>query len=257
MMINVSGEIIEAEEIVAFLKRQVQLKQTCTKILHQKIIQQAIQDHQLEISAEEIQAEADKIRHQMHLEQAEDTFAWLNDELITPEDWEAGIYEDLAAHKLANHLFSQAVTDLFNQNQHQFEQILLYEMILADEKLAWEIFYQIEEEELSFYQAAHLYDVDPERRIQCGYVGKVHRHDLKPNIATLVFQAIPGSVITPFASEQGYHIFLVEKFIQPELTNEIYQMLLDEMFQDWLAQELDYMLFNQTDDEKAQSEDQA
>jgi len=248
LMINVSGQTIEIEEIVDFLKKRVQLKEICKSILHQKIINHAVETHSIEISANEIQVKGDQIRRERHLEKAEDTFAWLAEELITPEDWEAGIYDDLAAHKVADHLFSKAVKDCFNQNQHQFEQIVLYEIIIPYEKLAWEIFYQIEEEEMSFYQAAHLYDIDPDRRIRCGYVGKVYRYDLKPDIATFVFQAMPGIVMTPFHSEQGYHIFLVEDFISAQLTDDIYQTLLKKMFKDWLDRELDYLLFNKTDD---------
>ncbi|NBD18562.1 MAG: peptidylprolyl isomerase [Cyanobacteria bacterium] len=244
-MVEFSGQVIETDEVIDFLKKQVKLKDTCIKILHQKIINHALKTYGVQIKPEEVQAQGDRLRRQRHLEQAEDTFAWLAEELITPEDWEAGIYDHLAAHKLSDHLFSQAVKDFFNQNQHNFEKILLYQIIVSDKKLAWEIFYQIEEEEMSFYQAAHLYDIDPERRIQCGYVGKVHRYDLKQNIATLVFQAKQDTVITPFASEQGYHLFLVEEFIPAELTDEIYQMLLNQMFENWLAKELDYMLFNQ------------
>ena len=244
-MIKVSGIEIDAEEVVSFLKKRVQLKEVCNKILHQRIINKALEKHQIVVTDEEIQTEANKLRRQRNLEQASDTFAWLDNELISSDDWEAGIYEQLAARKLATHLFSHKVKDFFNQNQHKFEKILLYEIIVPYERLAWEVFYQIEEEEMSFYQAAHLYDIDPDRRIQCGYVGKVHRHDLKPDIATLVFQATPHTVITPIPSEQGYHIFLVEEFIPAELTDEVYNMLLNQMFQDWLARELDYMLFNQ------------
>jgi parvulin-like peptidyl-prolyl isomerase len=250
-MITLSNQNIDTKEIIYSLKKRVELKDICIKILHEKIINEAIVTHKLEISDEEVQNESDKIRRQRNLEKAEDTFAWLAEELITPEDWEAGIYDDLAAQKLAEHLFSKAVQDFFNQNQHQFEQIVLYEIIIPYKKLAWELFYQIEEEEISFYQAAHLYDIDSERRIQCGYVGKVHRHDLKPTLATHVFQATPGTLITPVSSEKGYHIFLVEDFIPAELTDEIYQTLLNQMFQDWLARELDYLMFDQTDEEKA------
>jgi len=249
-MIKVSGIEINPEEIVSFLKKRVQLREVCHKILHQRIINKALEENQIVVTDEEIQAEANKLRRQRNLEQASDTFAWLDNELITSDDWEAGIYEQLAAHKLATHLFSQKVKDFFNQNQHKFEQILLYELILPYKRLAWEVFYQIEEEEMSFYQAAHLYDIDPDRRIQCGYVGKVHRYDLQPDIATLVFQATPNTVITPFPSEQGYHLFLVEDFIPAELTNELYETLLNQMFQDWLARELDYMLFNQLNYQK-------
>ncbi|MFB6276496.1 MAG: peptidylprolyl isomerase [Halothece sp.] len=250
MIIKFSNQEIATEEIIYFFKKRVQLKEICTNFLHQKIINKAIENYNITITAEEVQAEGDKIRRQKHLEQAEDTFAWLKEELISPEDWEAGIYDDLATKKLATHLFSEAVKAFFEQNQYQFEQVLLYEIKTPYEKIAWEIFYQLEEEELSFYQAAHLYNIDSERRIRCGYVGKVYRSELPPNIGTLVFQTIPGTVTTPIASEEGYHIFLVEEFIPAELTDEIYQKLLHEMFQDWLAKELDYLLFNQTDDSK-------
>lgn len=245
-MITFFDHKIDTSEIIQFLKKNLQLREICKKILHQKIINQAVETHRIEISTEEIQSEGDKIRRQKRLEKAEDTFAWLAEELISPEDWEAGIYDSLAAKKLANHLFSETVKTFFDQNYYQFEQVLLYETIVPDEKLAWEIFYQIEEEEMSFYEAAHLYHRDLECRIQCGYVGKVHRSDLPPSIATFVFQAIPATVMTPISSEQGYHIFLVEEFIPAKLTDEIYQMLLNKMFQNWLSKELDYMLLNQT-----------
>lgn len=246
-MINFLGQPIENQEIIDFLKKQVHLKEVCQKLLHQKIINKAIKDYNIEITAEEIQTEGDNIRRKRNLEQASDTFAWLEEELISVEDWEAGIYDELAANKLANYLFSGKVEDFFNQNKHQFEQVLLYEIIIPYERLAWEVFYQIEEEEMSFYQAAHLYDIDLDRRIQCGYVGKVHRQELKSSIAALVFQATPGNVLTPIKSDEGYHIFLVEEFIPAELTDEVYQTLLKRMFQDWLAKELDYMLFNKTE----------
>jgi parvulin-like peptidyl-prolyl isomerase len=238
---------IETSEIIYYLKKNLQLKYIFTKILHQKIINNAVANNNIKITPEEVQAEGDRIRRQKHLEKAEDTFAWLTEELISSEDWEAGIYDELVAKKLAVHLFSEAVQTVFAQNQNQFEQVLLYELIIPDEELAWEIFYQIEEEEISFYQAAHLYNLDRERQLQCGYLGKVYRHDLKPNMATFVFEATPGVVMAPLPSEQGYHIFLVEEFIPAELTHELYQTLLNKMFQNWLARELDYMLFNKTE----------
>jgi parvulin-like peptidyl-prolyl isomerase len=85
-------------------------------------------------------------------------------------------------------------------------------------------------------------------------VGKVYRHDLKPSISSLVFQATPGVVMTPVTTENNYHIFLVEEFIPAQLTDELYQMLLDQMFQDWLARELDYLLFNKVEDQDNNNE---
>jgi parvulin-like peptidyl-prolyl isomerase len=245
-MIKFLGERIEAQEVIEILKKRVQLKDVCMKILHQKIINHAVETYNVQIKDEEVQAEGDKLRLQKHLEQASDTLAWLDEELISPEDWEAGIYEDLATQKLATHLFSKKVESSFNQNQHKFEQVLLYQILVPYKKLAWEIFYQIEEEEISFYHAAHLYDIDEQRRIKCGYEGTLYRHNLKPDIAALVFGSQAGAVIPPFQSEQGYHIFLVDRFIPPQLTDELYQELLDQMFEAWLASELNHILFNKT-----------
>lgn len=248
-MINLLNKQIETDEIIYFLKKQVQLKEICHKVLQQEIINQVAEARNIEISEEEIQAEADKLRRQKQLEQASDTFAWLADELISAEDWEAGIHDTLATRKLAASLFSSKVEKLFRQNQHKFEQALLYQIIVPYEKLAWEIFYQVEEEEINFYHAAHLYDIDKMRRLRCGYEGTVYRYHLQPDIAALVFGAQPGKVITPFKSEQGYHIFMVEDFIPAQLTDEVHQELLSKMFEEWLESELNYMFFNKINDQ--------
>ena len=250
-MINFSGIIIEPEELIYFLKKRIKLKDFCQQIVQQKIISQATANNQIVVTTEEIQAEANRIRREYRLEQASDTYAWLNYQLITPEDWEVGIREQLETAKLKEFLLATKVRDFFNQNQHLFEKALLYQIIVPYQSLAWEIFYQIEEEEMSFYNAAHLYDINYSRRIQCGYVGQVSRAELKPDFSSQIFDCQPNTVMTPLQSEEGYHIFLVEEFIPAELTDELYEKLLDQMFEQWLNAELNHLLFNQSNGDKS------
>lgn len=165
--------------------------------------------------------------------------------MIAPEDWEAGIRDRLLAQKLAEQIFGKDVEKFFAQNRLDFEQILLYQIIVSSEKLAQELFYQIEDEEISFYEAAHLYDLDEKRRQQCGYEGKLYRWGLKPDIAAVVFSAQAGEVVGPLPTEQGHHLVMVQEFIQAELTSERYQKILNKMFNQWLASELNYMFHNQ------------
>ncbi|MCZ0901689.1 peptidylprolyl isomerase, partial [Microcoleus sp. HI-ES] len=116
-------------------------------------------------------------------------------------------------------------------------------IVVANPQLAQELFYQIQEGEISFFDAAHLYDIDENRRHICGCEGKVYRWGLKPDIAVAVFSAKPGEVIRPIETELGYHLFLVEKFLPAELTPERYQEILHNLFNEWLANEVNYLLY--------------
>ena len=241
-MNNLSILSIEADELVDFFKKHIQLKELYEKILHQKIINQAAQERGITITPEEIQAQADQMRLEKRLEKASDTLAWLADQMMTPDDWEAGIRDRLLAKKLAEVLFSKEVEKFFAQNRLDFDQVLLYQIMVSDEKLAQELFYQLEEQEISFYEAAHIYNIDEKRKEQCGFEGKLDRWTLAPEIAAIVFAARLGEVIKPLKAEQGYRIFMVEKIIPAELTPERYQTILDSLFKEWLASELTYML---------------
>ena len=65
------------------------------------MIIEAAQARNLEITDAEVQAEAEKQRREKQLEKAADTLAWLADELVSPDDWEAGIRDRLLRNKLA------------------------------------------------------------------------------------------------------------------------------------------------------------
>ncbi|MEG4403984.1 peptidylprolyl isomerase [Microcoleus sp. MON2_D5] len=236
--------LIEASEIIELLRQEMQLKTFTQKVLQKKVIEKAARERGLTVTPDEIQAVGDQLRREKRLEKAADTIAWLVDQMISVEDLEAGICDRLLSQKLAEHLFSKEVEKIFVQNKLQFDQIILYQIIVANPQLAQELFYQIQEGEISFFDAAHLYDIDENRRHICGCEGKVYRWGLKPDIAVAVFSAKPGEVIRPIETELGYHLFLVEKFLPAELTPERYQEILHNLFNEWLANEVNYLLYN-------------
>ena len=244
VMVQLSKDSLDNEEIIGFLKQNLEFKEVYQKILSKKVIDQVAEERAITVTVEEIQNQANQQRHEKRLEKAADTLAWLADQMITSDDWEAGIRERLLAQKLAESLFSKDVEKYFIQNRLNFEQVSLYQIIVPYERLARELFYQIEEEEISFYHAAHLYDIDPRRREQCGYEGKLSRGGLKADFAAIVFGSNPGEILSPVKTDQGYHLILVEEFIQAELTPERYQEILQKLFKDWLASELNYRLYN-------------
>lgn len=241
-MVDFSRSSVQNDEIVSFLKREMQMKEVCQKILYQKVIALAAEEKSITVTTEEIQAEADKQRYELRLEKACDTLAWLADQMVTAEEWEEGIYNQLLSKKLAEHLFGKQVEKIFAQNRLNYDQVLLYQIVVPYEKLGREIYYQIEEEEISFYEAAHLYDIDEIRRLNCGYEGKIYRWNITPELAAIVFSAKPGELVGPVQTTLGYHLLMVGEFIEPQLTPEIYQKLINQMFKDWLETELQYLI---------------
>lgn len=240
-MISLKGKIIQAEEIIAALRKDMQLKDVCQKVLEKQIIETVAQARGISLTSDEIQAEADRQRYTKRLVKASDTIAWLTDNLITSEDWEAGIRDNLLASKLAQSLFAKDAELFFAENKLDFEQIILYQIVVPYEQLAQELFYQIEESEMSFYEAAHLYDSDERRRRDCGFEGKLYRWNLQPDVATILFNSKVGELVGPIRIEQASYIFLIEEKISAELTSEIYQEILNRIFRTWLDSELNHI----------------
>jgi parvulin-like peptidyl-prolyl isomerase len=242
LMVIFRGKVIQDDVILNYLKRNLQLKQICCSILTQEIINKFSQEQGITVTDEEIQAEVERLRYKHRLSQDNDIFAWLTDQLITIDAWQAGIRDRLLAENLSYGLFAREVEKVFSENQLDFDQVLLYRIVVPYEQVAQEILYQIQESELSFYEAAHIYDVDERRRHQCGYEGKVYRWNLHPDISSVVFSTVPGNVIGPLSVDQLSHLLRVEEFIPAELTSERYQEILNRMFDEWLTTELNYML---------------
>ena len=246
-MIKYENTSIEVEKIVDFLKKEMLLREFCQKILSQKIISEAAQQKEITVSSEEVQAEAEKIRREKRLEKASDTLAWLEENMLTSDEWEVAIINQLLAQKLAKHLFDKEVERFFAENRLNFDRFVIYQIIVSNEQIANEIIYQIEEEEISFYQAAHLYDIDEKRRDQCGYEGKLYRWDINPSIATVLLSQPVGELVGPLKTEQGYHILTIEKFIPAELNSQTRQEIINSLFAKWLEGELSYLLYNKND----------
>lgn len=244
-MVDFAGISLSNEEIVASLKRSLQIREVCQRLVHESIIEQASHERQIEVTPAEIQAAADQMRYEMRLESVSKTMGWLAEQLITPEDWEAGIRSRLLAQKLRETLFRPSVEQSFIQSRLDLEEISLYRIRVPYQPLAQELFYQIEEGEISFYEAAHLYDVDEQRRLRCGYDGQFHRWDFEPDIAAELFGSSVGTALGPFAIQQGYDLLMVGKFIPAELTAETQNLILERLFQEWLESELNHQMHNQ------------
>lgn len=237
-MAQLGNASVADSQVVDFLKHEVKLKAIYKQILYREIISREAEAEGLTVSPEEIQTEADQFRYQYQLESSAQTYGWLRDQLITTEDWETGIQARLLAGKLAEYLFGDQVKTYFAQNMVSYEKAVLYRIVVSQQALAQELFYQITEDEISFFQAAHCYDTDERRRLACGFEGTLSRWQLNLDLAAKVFGAHPGEVIGVMQTDVGYELLMVERFIASELTPENHQQIRDQLFQEWLEIQL-------------------
>lgn len=237
-MVHSDNVTVTSDDFVTQLKKDLQYKATFEQILCQQILERVAHDRDLSVTPEEIQAEADQFRATRRLERAADTYRWLEEERITAEDWEAGIRDRLLMNKAKEALFGTEVERIFTENRVNFDQAILYQIVVPYGQLAQELFYQIEEREISFFEAAHLYDIDLKRRQQCGFEGKLYRWSLHPELAAAVFGANTGELLRPLKIDEHHHLVLVEDLILAELSNEIRSEILDQLFNEWLQAEL-------------------
>ncbi len=207
-------------------------------IIRRKVIGSQIKKAGIEPSAAELQQAADRFRTIEHLESAEATNNWLQENHLSIDDFEDMVTQDLLAAKLAQHLFAHQVEQIFHQNFIDYSAATFYEIILEDRDLAMELFYSLQEGDLSFADVAQQYISDPEFSRRGGYVGTVGRKQLRPEISAAIFAAKPPQLIKPIITAVGVHLIQVAEIIEPKLDERLHHQILTELFERWLSEKM-------------------
>jgi parvulin-like peptidyl-prolyl isomerase len=229
---------ITNEEIIQQVKLSSKIPEIIEGILTRKIIENAAAEAAIQVETEELQKAADTLRLVNKLSSAADTWKWLEKQGISLDEFENIVQNTVLSGKLANHLFGNKVEQFFYENQLNFAGAVMYEVVLDNDDLALELYYAIKEEEMSFYDVARQYIQDTELRRKGGYLGVVHRQDLKPEISAAVFAAKPPQLLKPIVSSKGAHLIFVEEIIQKELDNKLRLKILSDLYAAWLKQQI-------------------
>jgi parvulin-like peptidyl-prolyl isomerase len=235
---------ISSEDILHQVKLSCQIPSIVEGIVTHKIIASAADEAGIKVETEELQKAADSIRLMGKLKSADDTWAWLQKHGLSLDDFEEVIYNNVISGKLAQHLFVDKVKPFFVEHQLDYAGVVMYEVVLDDEDLAIELFYGIQEGEMSFYEVAHQYIQDTELRRKGGYRGIVRRKELKPEISAAVFAAKPPQVLKPIVTSSGVNLIFVEEIIQPELDAKLASQIMFNLFDEWLKQQIEQVEFN-------------
>ena len=230
---------INSEDILHQIKLSCKIPSVIEEIITRKIIVSATAEADIRVEIEELQKAADEFRLINKLRSADETRAWLQKYGLSLDDFEELVYINLIAEKLMTHLFGDKVEPYFFEHQLDYAGVVMYEVVLEDEDLAMELFYGIQEGEVSFHEVARQYIQDKELFRSGGYRGIVHRKELKPEISAAVFAAAPPQVLKPIVTAKGIHLIVVEEIIQPQLDNALRQKIGSDLFDAWLKQQIE------------------
>ncbi len=234
-----TGITITDLDIIHSIKLSRQVPDVVKAIATQKIITLSAQEAGIQVEEAELQLEGDKLRLEQKLVKAKDTWNWLKKHHLSLSEFEELVHNNVLAKKLANHLFAPQIQKFFYENQLDYVGAVTYEVILDDRDLALELFYALEEGEISFPEIARLYIQEPELRRAYGYQGIRHRKDFRPEIAAAVFLASAPEILKPISTPKGVYLIWVEEIIQPQLDEQLREKIISELFSLWLKQQIE------------------
>ncbi|NEO35943.1 MAG: peptidylprolyl isomerase [Moorea sp. SIOASIH] len=230
---------IDQEALFEHARLSCQIPTLLEGIVTCKIIESAAAEAGIQVEPEELQQAADDFRLATELHNTDETWSWLQQHHLSLDDFEALIYTNTIADKVAQHLFKDQVESFFYEHQLDYAGVVMYEVVLEDEDLGWELFYAFKEGEISFHEIARQYIQDVSLRRSGGYRGILQRQQLKPEIAAAVFAASPPQILQPIVTSSGVHLILVEEIIQPQLDEQLRSEILSDLFSDWLKEQLE------------------
>ncbi|AFY91787.1 peptidylprolyl isomerase [Chamaesiphon minutus] len=234
MIANIERKITE-RDLINEAKLAGKIPELMRGIIRRQVIEQQVRKAGISPTTADLQQAADKFRLVNKLESAAATQKWLAERFLSVDDFEEMVTQELISQQLARYLFGDRVEQFFYQNLVEYTSAIIYEVILEDRNLAMELFYSLQEGDLSFADVAYQYIPNPELRRRGGYIGKVGRKQLRPEISATIFAAKPPQLLAPIVTAVGVHLIQVEEIVEPRLDDDLRQQILMEMFDLWLA----------------------
>jgi parvulin-like peptidyl-prolyl isomerase len=134
-------------------------------------------------------------------------------------------------------LWAGDVSSLFLEQRTEFDQVVMSVVRIDDADLATELFFQLQEGELSFPELVENYAQGLDRTNR-GIVGPIRVQQLNPLLAKVVRRYRPGVLIPPLDISGRVHLMRVESLQPAQLDGPLQDQLLIRLRNRWLNQQL-------------------
>lgn len=218
-------------QILALLSRYQLLPQ----LVRNMMIDRAIAD--TPCTPEERQNAIADFEAQQQITSKSEREAWLQKQAMTCEQMHDLAVRPLLLEKHKTAVWGPRVDNYFLTRKTHLDQVVYSLIRTKDMGLAHEIYFRILEGEQSFAELAREYSQGAEVKTG-GLLGPVSLAQPHPAISKLLAVSQPGQLWAPRPLAEWVVIIRLEKLIPAQLDKSMRRRLQDELFENWLAEQM-------------------
>lgn len=230
-ILQVGNRVIQTHEITSLLTRY----QLMPQFLRGIITDQAIA--QVTCTQEERQNAVQSALNQLQITSQEALNTWLQSQGLTQAELEELAIRPLLLEKFKQVNWGTKVESYFLTRKTTLDQVVYSLIRTKDLGLSQEIFFRVQEGEQSFADLAREYSEGPEAHTG-GLLGPVALSQPHPALAKLLSVSQPGQLWPPRTLGEWFVIVRLEKFIPAQLDDAMRRLLIDELFENWMREQL-------------------
>jgi parvulin-like peptidyl-prolyl isomerase len=230
-VIQIGDTSLTAEQLFPLVSKYRLIPQLAKEML----IEAAIKDY--EITEAEHQEARDRFCQQQQLSNDRDLELWLQQQQLGHNDLQDLINRELQRRKFKTTKWQTQVESYFCQRKSQIDRVVFSMIRVKEIDVAEEIYFRLVSEESSFIELAPLYSVGIEAKTK-GISGPIELGKLDPIMANALITIQPGEVLPPLQIGEWWVVLQLETIIPAQLDEEMRQYLTEELFNQWIHEEV-------------------
>lgn len=233
--LQIGSQTLNTADLIPLLKRYQLLPQ----LQRDLIIDQAIAE--IELAPQDIQTARQQLEVKYDLFSVEAQQAFCIQRGLSPDELEPLAIRQFKVERFKQNRWGNQLTSYFLQRKHQLDQVIYSLIRTRDSGLAQELYFRIQENEDSFANLAKTYSEGPEAKLG-GLVGPVALSQPHPQMARMLSVSEMGQLWSPCPIGDWFIILRLEDRLPVEFDDPLKQRLLNECFENWLAEKISIAL---------------
>lgn len=231
VLFKVGNQTITSEEVIPLLASYQLLPQLCREI----IIDQAIVE--VDCTPEEEKKAYVQFCERNQLTNETALQNWLKQQGITVEQLQHLAVRKLKLEKFKQATWSNQLESYFLKRKSDLDRVVYSLIRTQDAGIAQELYFRIQDQETSFSELAREFSKGAEAQTG-GLIGPTEINTPHPKIAQMLSASKPGQLWPPTRVGEWFVIVRLEKFLPAQLDEPMQQRLTNELFRNWLNQQV-------------------
>ena len=228
--LQIGEQIFTSSEILARLKQYQILPQLLTEIIIDREIDKINCTEQAVTSAYQ------RFMTRHRLSDRQELLTWASQNDLSTEELESMILRPVKIAKFKQANWGDRVEKYFHQHKKQLDSVLYSQIVVDTPEIIQELYFRLQEGEQTFAELASKYSQSSEAKTN-GLIGPVPIYSLQTTIAQTLLTSRVGELQYPMRIGKLYVMLRLEKFISAELDNSMRHSIMNDFFEQWLAQE--------------------